>query len=417
MAIPLTIWLGAGMKWTDRIGRRLKLRDLHIALAVAEAGSMTRAAEELAVSYPVVSKTISELEHTLGVKLFDRSISGVEPTHYGRALAQIRRRGVRRNAQGPAANRIHQRAGHRRPADRLVHRDGCRFASGGHRTVFARFSARGALRAARKHRDLAIRQSARSEREAGVRAASRDDERTRFGRGASVRRADCGRRWRRESLGEAAKPDARDLLGDPWVLAQPGSLARSLHDEVFPKGPRVPSAKVLTVSLHLHMRLIETGNWLGLIPPLPRALVASEQGSRRCRSNVVASRAGRLYHRRKSHAFTAGGTLYRVHPQSRWFGCRPPLRDKALMNVCVWPKTGSRCRALQQGPADRQALGRCRIRSAAQADPGERSFDADHGEADGAGLRQRHSVRSRGPCDGCGSPISNLRRLAANHSS
>src|ERR1700741_1352763 len=74
------------MKWTDRIGRRVKLRDLHILLTVADAGSMTRAAEELAVSYPVVSKTISELEHTLGVKLFDRSNSGVEPTHYGRAL-------------------------------------------------------------------------------------------------------------------------------------------------------------------------------------------------------------------------------------------------------------------------------------------------------------------------------------------
>src|SRR5882757_5027578 len=76
------------MKWTDRIGRRVKLRDLHIALAVAEAGSMTRAAEELAVSYPVVSKTISELEHTLGVRLFDRSVLGVEPTHYGRALLE-----------------------------------------------------------------------------------------------------------------------------------------------------------------------------------------------------------------------------------------------------------------------------------------------------------------------------------------
>src|SRR6201997_4938264 len=88
MAMPLTIQLGTRslMKWTDRIGRRVKLRDLHIALVVAEAGSMTRAAEELAVSYPVVSKTISELEHTLGVKLFDRSVSGVEPTHYGRAL-------------------------------------------------------------------------------------------------------------------------------------------------------------------------------------------------------------------------------------------------------------------------------------------------------------------------------------------
>lgn len=76
------------MKWTDRIGRRVKLRDLHIALVVAEAGSMTRAAEELAVSYPVVSKTVSDLEHTLGVKLFDRSVSGVEPTHYGRVLLE-----------------------------------------------------------------------------------------------------------------------------------------------------------------------------------------------------------------------------------------------------------------------------------------------------------------------------------------
>src|SRR6476646_7273025 len=86
MRIPLAIQIGSRMKWTDRIGRRVKLRDLHTALAVAEAGSMTRAAAELAVSYPVVSKTISELEQTLGVKLFDRSISGVEPTHYGRAL-------------------------------------------------------------------------------------------------------------------------------------------------------------------------------------------------------------------------------------------------------------------------------------------------------------------------------------------
>lgn len=65
---------------THRIVRRVKLRDLHIALAVARSGSMTRAAEELTVSYPVVSKTISEFERTLGVKLFDRSISGAEPT-------------------------------------------------------------------------------------------------------------------------------------------------------------------------------------------------------------------------------------------------------------------------------------------------------------------------------------------------
>jgi hypothetical protein len=42
------------MKWTDRIGCRLKLRDIHI--AVADAGSMTRAAEELPLSYPFVPR-------------------------------------------------------------------------------------------------------------------------------------------------------------------------------------------------------------------------------------------------------------------------------------------------------------------------------------------------------------------------
>jgi DNA-binding transcriptional LysR family regulator len=58
-----------------------------------------------------------------------------------------------------------------------------------------------------------------------------------------------------------------DLMAEPWVLAQPGSLARSLQDEVFRNsGLEPPSATVLTVSLHLYMRLIETGRWLGLVP-------------------------------------------------------------------------------------------------------------------------------------------------------
>jgi DNA-binding transcriptional LysR family regulator len=74
------------MDWSDRIGRRIKLRDLHIVLAVAEEGSMAKASQKLAISHPVVSKTISELEQTLGVRLFDRNSQGVELTTYGRAL-------------------------------------------------------------------------------------------------------------------------------------------------------------------------------------------------------------------------------------------------------------------------------------------------------------------------------------------
>jgi DNA-binding transcriptional LysR family regulator len=74
------------MQWADRIGRRLKLRDLHVLMTVVRAGTMARAAQQLAVSQPVVSKTISDLEHTLGVKLLDRSRNGIEPTLYGCAL-------------------------------------------------------------------------------------------------------------------------------------------------------------------------------------------------------------------------------------------------------------------------------------------------------------------------------------------
>jgi DNA-binding transcriptional LysR family regulator len=74
------------MDWGERIGRRLKLRDLHILLTVAQTGSMTKAAARLSVSNPVVSKAIADLERTLAVRLLDRGPHGIEPTVYGRAL-------------------------------------------------------------------------------------------------------------------------------------------------------------------------------------------------------------------------------------------------------------------------------------------------------------------------------------------
>jgi DNA-binding transcriptional LysR family regulator len=71
---------------TDLIGHRLKLQHLKTLVAVAEWGSMQKAARHLAISQPVVSKVVAELEDALGVRLFDRSPQGVEPTPYGRAL-------------------------------------------------------------------------------------------------------------------------------------------------------------------------------------------------------------------------------------------------------------------------------------------------------------------------------------------
>ena len=74
------------MRWNDRIGRRIKLSDLHVLLAVAQSGSMAKAANELSVSHPVVSRSISELERTLGVRLLERTRHGIELTECGCAI-------------------------------------------------------------------------------------------------------------------------------------------------------------------------------------------------------------------------------------------------------------------------------------------------------------------------------------------
>jgi DNA-binding transcriptional LysR family regulator len=78
--------MAKGIDWESRIGRRLRLRDLHVLFAVVQSGSMSGAASKLGVSQPVVSEAIADLEATVGVRLLDRGPRGVEPTLYGQAL-------------------------------------------------------------------------------------------------------------------------------------------------------------------------------------------------------------------------------------------------------------------------------------------------------------------------------------------
>jgi len=77
------------MPWDERrLSRYLTLRDLHVLMTVAKCGSMGRAAVQLAVSQPAISKAIADMEHSLGVPLLDRSPRGVETTIYARALLE-----------------------------------------------------------------------------------------------------------------------------------------------------------------------------------------------------------------------------------------------------------------------------------------------------------------------------------------
>jgi DNA-binding transcriptional LysR family regulator len=78
--------MGKALDWESRIGRRLRLRDLHILFAVVEHGSMSAAGFHLNMSQSAVSQAIAALEDVLQVRLLDRTPRGVEPTMYAEAI-------------------------------------------------------------------------------------------------------------------------------------------------------------------------------------------------------------------------------------------------------------------------------------------------------------------------------------------
>jgi len=72
--------------WDSRIGRRLRLRDLHVLFAVVQQGSMAKAGAHLGMSQSAVSQAVAALEHAVEVRLLDRTPRGIELTPYGAAL-------------------------------------------------------------------------------------------------------------------------------------------------------------------------------------------------------------------------------------------------------------------------------------------------------------------------------------------
>lgn len=78
---------------SDRFVRAyLKTRHLVLLVELGRHGSIMQAAQAANLTQPAASKLLAELEHALGVPLFDRLPRGVEPTWYGKVL--IRRAGA-----------------------------------------------------------------------------------------------------------------------------------------------------------------------------------------------------------------------------------------------------------------------------------------------------------------------------------
>ena len=72
----------------DPMKRQVRLRDLDTPLEVVQAGGMRKAALQLNLSQPAISKAVRSLEEALGVTLLERGKRGIEPTKFGVALTQ-----------------------------------------------------------------------------------------------------------------------------------------------------------------------------------------------------------------------------------------------------------------------------------------------------------------------------------------
>lgn len=69
--------------------RRIKFRHLDAFSAIARAGSLKRAAEQLNLTQPAISKTLRELEGIAGARLMERSRAGVRLTPAGDVFLQF----------------------------------------------------------------------------------------------------------------------------------------------------------------------------------------------------------------------------------------------------------------------------------------------------------------------------------------
>ncbi|MDI2132318.1 LysR substrate-binding domain-containing protein [Yinghuangia seranimata] len=85
----------------DLLDGRLKFRHLTLATAIADHGSVVRAAEALHLTQPAATRSLRELEELVGARLFERGPRGMTATVYGTALvdharlilAEVRRAG------------------------------------------------------------------------------------------------------------------------------------------------------------------------------------------------------------------------------------------------------------------------------------------------------------------------------------
>jgi DNA-binding transcriptional LysR family regulator len=257
--------------WERQIGRRLKMRDLHVFSIVVQRGNMAKAAAELGVSQPTISEVIADLEHALGVRLFDRSRQGVEPTIYGTAL--LRRVKV-------AFDELRQGI---RDIEFLTDSAAGEVRIGCPESLATTLIAPIVQRFKRQHPRVAVNMIllntptldlpqlhdrtldlvvARSPIPATDDPAYRDLQMESLFNDGLVVAAGVHSRFKHRS-----RVDLADLVDEPWILTPPGAAIHSYMMQVFRQRRLVPPFVAFgTQSFGFRGELLETGDYIAPIP-------------------------------------------------------------------------------------------------------------------------------------------------------
>lgn len=253
------------MDWDHRIGRRLKLRDLQVLLAVVQAGSMAKASRQLSISQPAISKAIADMEHALGVPLLERSPQGVEPTQYGQALA---RRGLavfdelRQSINdiefltNPTAGEV--RLGSTEPLGASIITAAINRLSQAHPEIVFHVTLADTSALYRALQDRTV------EFVVSRLVGPLDDRQLKTDilyHDPFVVAAGIESRWARQSNIKLV-----DLVNEPWVLSSETFIGSLVAEAFHANGLEPPQPKVATMSLNLRNSLLATGRFLSAVP-------------------------------------------------------------------------------------------------------------------------------------------------------
>jgi DNA-binding transcriptional LysR family regulator len=255
--------------WDRRLGRQLKLRDLHVLFAVAQFGSMAKAAAHFSVTQPAISQAIADLEHAVGVRLVDRGPHGVVPTVYGEKL-------LKRGTEAFDALKLGMR-----DIESLLDPGAGQVAVGADMSYIAGgFVSALIEQVGKRYPNVSIDVVETTTTMAGPEFRELRDRKVdlMLGRLTNPIVADDLKveRLFDESIVVVAnakspwvgrrKIDLEELIDARWILAPPANMARALVENTFrARGLEPPRPRVTTYSMQLRMQLLATGRYVTVL--------------------------------------------------------------------------------------------------------------------------------------------------------